>query len=389
MKMTDYIWHNVYYQLLVLSIREHIDDETKQKIQCLLDHYDERQFYKTAEEHECSSIVFSNLRNSGIKLNSKYWEKRYNEVKNRIDSYFREIADIEKAASAGHLRFILLKNSGITAKYMDDRGKCPMGDIDIIVRRDDFESMHSIIEECGFTLKFRSPGERSSKDYIVKQGSAEYYKDIETGRMWLEMSVRSISGRWIRPDQEPDTELIFHSAIMLTESAAVLNPVENLLQVCLHTAKHSYNRAPGLRLHLDVERIIAYDRINWPEFVNRAECLHVKTPVYFSLLIPGLLFNTPVPAFVLKRLRPCSIRERAIARILAHTGLMHPHEKKFTKCRFILFQFLLYDSMGDIFKLFFPEMSYMERFYNARGTRQLIKAYISRAADIVLRRSYI
>lgn len=389
MKMIDVILKNRYFNLLVMSMGEQSWKNSKNKIAAMLNQCDEEILFHIAEEHDCASIIYANIKEAGIKLHNECWEKRYNEVKTRIDSYFMEIEHIERQASAHNMRFILLKNSGITAMYMKDKGKCPMGDIDLVVRSDDFMAMHSIIENCGFTLEFRSPSESATIEYITEQGSAEYYKDISTGRMWLEMSVRSISGRWIRPDQEPDTDQLFQSAMHISDASDVLNPVENLLQVCLHTAKHSFNRAPGLRLHLDVDRITAHDAIDWGRLIERVEELHVRTPVYFSLVIPKMLFNSQIPDHVIKQLKPGFIRWKAVAGMIAKTGLMHPHEKKFTKFRFMIFQLMLYDSIGDIVKLFFPEPSYMREFYNVSGKAQLIKVYMRRIADIVLRRSII
>ena len=43
----------------------------------------------------------------------------------------------------------------------------------------------------------------------------------------------------------------------------ILAPEDNLLQVALHTAKHSYVRAPGFRLHSDVDRVVRFQSIDW------------------------------------------------------------------------------------------------------------------------------
>ena len=56
-----------------------------------------------------------------------------------------------------------------------------------------------------------------------------------------------------------------------------------MLQVALHTAKHSYVRAPGFRLHVDVDRIVSTQNIDWKIFENMVCKLRVKTAVYISL----------------------------------------------------------------------------------------------------------
>jgi len=58
--------------------------------------------------------------------------------------------------------------------------------------------------------------------------------------------VAAVAGRWIRPDQEPGAEELLARSISIPGSAArLLAPEDNLLQIALHTAKHSYVRAPG------------------------------------------------------------------------------------------------------------------------------------------------
>ena len=50
-------------------------------------------------------------------------------------------------------------------------------------------------------------------------------------------------------------DLIDRSQQIEGTSLRILSPEDNLLQVCLHTAKHSYVRSPGFRLHLDVDQL--------------------------------------------------------------------------------------------------------------------------------------
>ena len=87
-------------------------------------------------------------------------------------------------------------------------------------------------------------------------------------------------------------------------AARLLAPEDNLLQIALHTAKHSYVRAPGFRLHTDVDRVVRRQPLNWDLFLTRVIALEVKTPVFFSLAIPRSLFGTPIPDEVLAQLQP-------------------------------------------------------------------------------------
>ena len=90
-------------------------------------------------------------------------------------------------------------------------------------------------------------------------------------------------------------ELIDNSINIKNSSVKILAPEDNLLQVALHTAKHSYVRAPGFRLHSDVDRIIRFQKIDWSHFEKIVLKLKLKTAVYFSLFFAKDLLCTPIP----------------------------------------------------------------------------------------------
>ncbi|MFR3754391.1 MAG: nucleotidyltransferase family protein [Enterocloster sp.] len=137
----------------------------------------------------------------------------------------------------------------------------------------------------GFEFKFRSEFEKENLQEAFLDGSTEYFMPMpDGGNMWFELSHRAIAGRWIRPDKEPDTDELFRRFYYADNTdIGILSPEDNLLQVCIHTAKHSYVRSPGLRLHLDVERIVRHKQIDWKIFLERVEQAHVTTSTYYSL----------------------------------------------------------------------------------------------------------
>lgn len=184
----------------------------------------------------------------------------------------------------------------------------------------ELKAAHDLLIDRGFSYRDRNVMEKVH--YRLLPG------DIP---LWLELQWRPVAGRWIRPDQEPSAEeLIARSQPIPGTAVRLLAPEDNLLQVALHTAKHSYVRAPGFCLHLDVERIVRYQDIDWDLFLKRVLALQVKTPVYFSLAIPKTLFDTPIPDRVLEQLRPPAWKERLITHWLNRAGLFNPDERKFS-----------------------------------------------------------
>ncbi|MEA3341975.1 MAG: nucleotidyltransferase family protein [Chloroflexota bacterium] len=190
----------------------------------------------------------------------------------------------------------------------------------------------------------------------------------------------------ILPKKQAAEALIARSIPILGTAARLLAPEDNLLQVALHTAKHSYVRAPGFRLHTDVDRIVRRQTIDWDLFLARTLALQVKTPVYFSLAIPNALFGTPIPDRVLPALRPPRWKERLLTRWLNRAGLFNPDECKFSRPGYILFTALLYDDLSGLWRAVFPERGWMQARYGFRRHWLLPYYHGRRLIDLAFRR---
>ena len=159
-------------------------------------------------------------------------------------------------------------------------------------------------------------------------GSTEY--SIQNGEetAWVELAWRPVAGRWIRKDKEPKADALVEASHKAKRSINhVLSNEDNLLQVSCHTAKHSYVRAPGYRLHLDVDRIVSNNDIDWELFIKKVNEVHSRVAVYFSLFLAQEILGTNMPARVLEALRPSKSKEKRIMNMILKANLMHPHRR--------------------------------------------------------------
>jgi hypothetical protein len=168
-----------------------------------------------------------------------------------------------------------------------------------------------------------------------------------------------------------------------------LAPEDNLLQVAVHTAKHSYLRAPGFRLHTDVDRIVKTQNIDWTRFVADVQTRQLRTAVYLSLKIPSELWATPIPAEVLDQLRPSRWQEAYLTRSLRHAGLLNPTQPKFGRIGYIGFNAMLYDDFGGLLRGIFPEPAWIRSRYGVSGHFATANAYVRRILDLAFRRTGI
>jgi len=265
-----------------------------------------------------------------------------------------------------------------------------MGDIDVLVRRSDFRKAHELLIANGYKMKFRSPLEAENLEMAERHGGAEYSVDLPSGEhLWFELQWRPVAGRWIRPDQEPDAdELMARSVEIEGSSVRMLSPEDNLLQVSLHTAKHSYVRAPGFRLHTDVDRIVRSSDIDWQLFVERIQQLQVKTAVFFSLALAHDLLGTPIPQDVFNALQPTHWKTWLISRWLQKVGLFDPDEKKWGRVGYVVFVSLLYDNWRSLLRGVFPDRKWMFQHYGVNNNLLLLPfLHVHRLFDLLWKRT--
>ena len=357
------------------------------RVAALFDKVGDEAAWTAACAHELESHIGHKLMHSrGASSVPERWKEAHAKVAARIGVYMSMLDEFAEALSARGIPMIALKNAGIARGIYTCLGCSPMGDIDTLVRQDDFWPAHETLLGLGYacdTRTYYQPGDALS-------GGLEYQRPAgEAGNIWLELQWRSVAGRWIQRSQEPRTDDLFERSIAIEGTKVRLfSPEDNLLQVCLHTAKHSYLRAPGLRLHTDVERLVRGTSIDWNLFLGKVKNFKVKTAAYFSLWLPSILIGTPVPAEVLKELEPSPARKRQILRCIRQADLFYPNAgQKFTRLNYMLFYLLLYDDAGSLMRALFPDRASMKERYGASNAISLPYHHVRRLADLCLRRS--
>jgi hypothetical protein len=335
-----------------------------------------------------SNQIVSHLAHA-LGAESGEWADEHLKIGDCIIAYLSETDRIASSFATAGIPLVALKNAGIARGIYPCPGCCPMGDVDVLVRKRDFRAAHQILLNEGYNFEFRSKFEEVTITHAEKSGGAEYWKILSNGeKLWFELQWRPIAGRWIRPDQEPSAdELIERSIPILGTDVRLLSAEDNLLQVSLHTAKHTYVRAPGFRLHTDVDRIVRRQKVDWDVFLSRIKSLQVKTAVYFSLAIPHSVFGTPIPAYVLTELQPSRLKEFIISRWIQRAGLFNPDEKKFSKPGYIVFNSLLYDDFRGLTKGILPERGWLKQRYGFQSNLLVPFYHFRRLCDLALKRA--
>tara|TARA_Y100001978_G_scaffold202147_1_gene222354 strand:+ start:2576 stop:3754 length:1179 start_codon:yes stop_codon:yes gene_type:complete len=374
-------------KLFVLTISNSKNSiRDKQLIKTLYEEVGEDKFWDFAKNEFCESIPFYKL-SSSISKNriSNKWFIYSKKIEKKIELYLFEVERIAEQFDKFGIPIIALKNTGIAIGIHKNLAETPMGDVDLLIKPNQFKKAHNLMLNMGYKLDDRSPLNLKNFNDAFAHGGTEYKCRLQDGSiLWIELQWRPISGRRIKPEQEPCIEDLFSNSLKLSDSKVrLLSPEDNLLQVCLHTAKHSFVRAPGFRLHTDVERIVRAYEINWEIFCNNVEKLNVKTSAYLSLLIPYELFKLPIPKYVLKRLNNNKIKNLILILWIKKVGIFGPHDKKWSKIGYIFFNVLLFDSIKDLIKTVLPSKSSIHNSNKDYNVFFLIKTFLKRIYNLL------
>ncbi len=277
------------------------------------------------------------------------WHAAHEQNAQRMRTLLSEFDRIAAAMAEVGVRMLALKNAGIARGLYPCAACCPMGDLDVVVKRGDFHVAHDVMLSLGYPLATRTTTHDASFEEGFEDGGTEYRAVVDGEEVWFELQWRPVAGRWIRQDQEPDADdLVDRSVPIPGTDVRLLSPVDNMVQVALHTAKHTYVRAPGLRLHTDVDRITRYQAPDWSAVCDMVEALEVKTATFLSFALANALLDTPIPDEVFQRLRPNRAKLEAMVQWLMRVDLFLPNEPKFSRPEMIGFTALMYDDTAGL-----------------------------------------
>ena len=342
----------------------------------------EEQLYLLCDDLEIAGIIYFFHRKFDLSiLTSPSWEEYYVITDNRVSSLFRLKVLVAELLAASRIDVLLLKNTGIASISRLPLGVHPMGDIDLLVRHSDLHDVDTILRKHHFS--------RPSTEDLMSPHEFEYTFEDGGEILRVEVQTRPVSGRWLNHEQEPSENDLWKNATRLTSEDSnvfVFTPEYALMLVALHTAKHSYVRAPGFRLHTDVDRIVFDNDINWDSFISLVVGHNIKVPVFYSLHLASEFLGVDIPQRVLEELKPGFIRNYLILRSLNKVGFLDPHGRKWSKLGYIIFVSSLFDDFSQFIKALFPDLRNERYGYAIYSEKYGVFAHGLRLKDLIFRR---
>jgi hypothetical protein len=260
---------------------------------------------RLARHHRLEPLLSYGLRRShvaGIPSRVRAeWDARRRHAVARALYHQKAIAAIATIFEARGVPYVLLKGEALSKAFYPQDGLRPYGDIDLLIRPEDYEPAKAALKELGFQLR------RATKEFEERRFFGEIEFDTEGPRSltvdlhwdtmmtcWEPHSLFKEDGTWASPDH-----------IRLGDRAIpVLNRELHLLFLSVHLAFHHV--FDGLLLLCDLLLVLRRDaeRIDWDRLIEVANQCRCRRALFFSLYFANWLLAAPVPSEILDRLRP-------------------------------------------------------------------------------------
>lgn len=206
---------------------------------------------------------------------------------------------LQKLAAAG-VPVIVLKGAALAEAVYRDLSLRPMGDVDVLVRRDDLATTTRLLEELGYApMRAEThPGELAEHENelaFCKRGRVPAYIDVHWTLFDSPYYQTRIGMDWFWDTAQPVT--------IAGVPALMLGPEALLIHLCGHLALH--HQTSGLLWWHDIVEVLTTtgDHIAWTELLAKTRQYGLVLPVRTVLTAAADEWGAPLPADVLAALR--------------------------------------------------------------------------------------
>lgn len=282
----------------------------------------------------------------------------------------RELARILTALDQVKVLVLLLKGAALARTVYPDPALRQMGDLDLLIHRDDLELARQTLETLGYVHQ-PEPPQRFNPFNTEFTGEVSFLHTAGGHSTLVELHWVLLPSDWLWRTITLDRQALWARAVSLQVgdvTALSLAPEDALAHVCLHLAMHGFSH---LRGYTDIVQMIEAGQVNWDVFVERVQQSRIRVACYFPLWWAKQAWSVPVPGEVLRALRPGPLRTR-LGRWMTERGTRREPDVEHTWNHAA--QMLVVDRARDLLQvllwLLFPGPAWLRERYRLHSTWQ-------------------
>lgn len=265
------------------------------------------------------------------------WGNRLILNERRVELLLKSVSEVTRHFEEQGIPHSAVESAGVMLGSSLPFSALGSGDIDILVCRDRLRSAVDAFERAGFRAVNRRdrPAARFEMQKTEADGTVLWVNvfSVAFDRMWVPLTWSDQSDKWLSRRQESGR----------WPGINILKVEDSLAFVSMHTSLHSYVRSPGLRLHVDVDRLVRDNDVDWQEYVEQVNAMGVPKRAFFSVQLARELLGTPIPDRVLDSLAPSPFVRKYVRRLLDENGVIEDGHPKLTRWQTPLLDVLLHE----------------------------------------------
>lgn len=352
-------------QIIILLSCQKIDEEAKAVLKALAQDADWGTIIKLAAFHKIDNFIYSNARTNAITdvfpdkvalmLRTKYYQVSI--LNTKLKGTIENIASL-----CYNNKITLVKGSSLITDFYNDLGARYMGDVDIMVRKSDRDSVWKAMLHGGWNCD-NWPGFKSK--YHAELSDVEYktmhyiYRETPSGRYFADIHWKFYCGE----ADDAVADLAFETDRKLDGNIYVHSNEMQLVHLCMNNyLDYTQNGVIFMRNICDINEYLRSRSIRWNMVEQLLKIQTVDTimrnAVVLALNCVNSLYGTDVPV----QYKSTLFNGEEIAPImLTHCGVQKP---KLTFKQSLKRKFQLLGSAGKvtgfIFKSIFPDRKWLK-----------------------------
>jgi hypothetical protein len=256
------------------------------------------------------------------------------------------------------IKILLLKGLALLKTVYEDISERGFGDMDILVEQEDIQKIKEYLENNGYE-PLNDTGERENCGFV---NSIMFERREGEYRYFVHLHWDIINGS-IPPLVRLNLKEVFNEAQPLNDYKNIfcLSTNHQLLHLCEHALKHSYDR---LILLYDIDKLIRYykENLDWDKLTSDIKEFNLARPVYYTLYFSKKILDSPIPDSVFFSLRPK--RFTFLEQRFINSVLNGSRKAGISYVVYLAMNRTLFCKMRFIFKTFFPSKNVMGKLRN-------------------------
>ena len=284
----------------------------------------------------------------------------YRVSKARNRHVYRVIGEIFKAFKNAGIEAMALKDVHLAKAVFPEPGLRPMGDIDILIRKEQYANVDRCMSELGFITRVDDP------HFTLKYGLGHHFRR-PADNMWADVQWNIMQREWDTYHEgnfDFQVENLWADATMMPVDdfeMLVPSPEHMLFHLCLHLEGHKYSE---LILFCEIAEFIRHynGQLNWDDLISFTKKYKAESSVYYVLQMVQQLFDVSLPPCVLTELKPTHFKANLFEPLFGNLHTLH-------------------GSLGEIRRLAAPPVATMRKFEEAVRRQTVAAMHVYKVLD--------